>query len=56
MNIKDVKNNILNGKYDNDFIMLYGDSDFARERYSKALKGFVETFGEADDLKLFSAP
>ena len=56
MNIKDVKNNILNGKYDNDFIMLYGDSNFARERYSKALKGFVETFGEADDIKLFSAP
>ena len=56
MNIKDVKNNILNGKYDNDFIMLYGDSDFARERYSKALKGFAETFGEAENIKLFSAP
>ncbi len=49
---------INNGQYDRKFEALYGDDVAAqRERYVAAVKGFVETFGEATtDLMLFSAP
>ena len=36
MNICEIKSNIKNGKYDNDFAMLYGDIDSARKRYINA--------------------
>lgn len=56
MNIKDLKTAIESGKYSKDFVMLYGDADKAAERYSKAVDSFKEIFGDAEDVRLFSAP
>ena len=51
-----IKENILTGKYDNIFNMLYSDLDATKERYCKAVDRFTEIFGEADSVRLFSAP
>ncbi len=47
------------GYYDCAFSRLYGEDgvDTQRNRYAKAVEGFVETFGDgAEELMLFSAP
>ncbi len=50
-----IKNDILNGKFDNVFSVLYGDVDAARERYLKAVDSFAALYGE-HEVRLFSAP
>ena len=50
-----IKNDILNGKFDKIFETLYGDVNFARERYIKAVDSFEAIYGERD-VRLFSAP
>ena len=50
-----IKNDILNGKYDNMFKVLYGDVDAARERYANAVDSFESIYGERE-VRLFSAP
>ena len=50
---------IRDGGYDNAFSRLYGAAEVAvqRERYAKAVEGFVSTFGDSEEpLYLFSAP
>ncbi len=46
------------GRYDAAFARLYGEDNVAtqRERYSRAVCEYVNLFGDADDLALFSAP
>ena len=56
MNIKEIKSSIENGKFDQNFQMLYGDVNLAKERYSAAADSFVSIFREADGIRLFSAP
>ena len=56
MNIKEIKTYIENGKFDQDFQMLYGDVNLAKQRYSAAVDSFISIFGEADEIRLFSAP
>ncbi len=56
MNITEIKNNITSGKYDNDFTMLYGDANVARERYLSAVESFSSLYSETDNIRLFSAP
>ena len=56
MNIIQLKNAVESGKFDKDFALLYGDTKKAAQRYSKAVDSFREIFGEADGLRLFSAP
>ncbi|MBQ9544981.1 MAG: galactokinase [Clostridia bacterium] len=49
---------INNGGLDDKFASLYGENRItpARERYLRALKGFVDTFGDEDDAAIFSVP
>lgn len=56
MNVTDIKENILNGTFDTEFNMLYGDIDTPKKRYCEALSEFTELFGERDNVRLFSAP
>ena len=56
MNITEIKNNILNGKYDDDFLMLYGESENAKKRYYKACEEFEKLYPISKDVRIFSAP
>ena len=56
MNIAEIKNNILSGKYDNDFKMLYSDSENARKRYFAACEEFEKLYPVSKDVRIFSAP
>ena len=50
--------NIRDGLYDQMFSRLYGPENLEtqRRRYEQAVANFVRTFGERDNLLLFSAP
>ncbi len=50
-----IKNDILNGKFDKTFELLYGDVEFARKRYCDAVDSFEAIYGERE-VRLFSAP
>ncbi len=56
MTLQQVKSNIKSGKYDNDFVMLYGDSILARNRYYSACVEFEKLYGDKGDIRIFSAP
>ena len=56
MNTTQLKQSILDGKFDKEFIMLYGETDIARERYCEAVDEFVSLYGQRDNVRLFSAP
>lgn len=56
MNSTELKSAILNGKYDEEFIKLYGETQTARKRFSDAVDEFCTLYGDSDDLRLFSAP
>ena len=56
MNTTQLKQNILDGKFDKDFALLYGDINAAKERYIGAIDEFLNIYGERDNIRLFSAP
>ncbi len=56
MTLKDVKLNIQQGKYDNDFMMLYGETEKARVRYYDACVEFEKLYNNTEDIRIFSAP
>lgn len=56
MNIQELKQSIQNGKFDKEFIMLYGDVDAAKERYLDAADEFAKLYGDRDNIRIFSAP
>lgn len=56
MNTTQLKQNILNGRFDKDFTLLYGEAEIAKSRYSDAIDEFVNLYGERDNIRLFSAP
>ncbi len=56
MNSVDLKNKILNGCFDKEFIMLYGDANSAKERYIEAIDEFCAIYGSRDNIRIFSAP
>ena len=56
MKIADIKNKIQNGGFDNDFIMLYGDAQKARERYYEAVEEFEKLFPTENDVRLSLPP
>lgn len=56
MNSIELKNKIINGCFDKEFIMLYGDIASAKERYIDAVNEFCNIYGERDNIRLFSAP
>ncbi len=58
MNSIQLKQYIENGNLDAVFTDLYGADKVAyqRARYSEAIDGFTATYGDSDDLRLFSVP
>jgi len=54
MNIKEIKENLH--KIDMNTLYLTKDRDKYEKRFEKVLDGFYETFGENDNIRLFSAP
>lgn len=56
MNTTELKQSIINGKFDKDFTLLYGDIEIARERYINAVDEFLNLYGDRDNIRLFSAP
>ena len=56
MNTTELKQKILNGKFDKEFTMLYGETETPKARYSDAIDEFVNLYGERDNVRLFSAP
>ena len=56
MNTTELKQNILNAKFDKNFALLYGDVEAARLRYIDAVDEFVNLYGERENIRLFSAP
>ena len=56
MNTTELKQSIINGQFDKEFTMLYGETVMARARYSEAVDEFVNLYGDKDNVRLFSAP
>ena len=56
MNTTEIKQSILSGKFDKEFVLLYGDTQSAKERYADAVDEFVNLYGERDNIHIFSAP
>jgi galactokinase len=59
MNLKEMKNAVSQGKYDEKFVYLYGEDkvEYSRKRYCEAMDEFEEFFGYSDgDFYVFSAP
>ena len=58
MNSVQLKQYIISGELDSVFTDLYGADkiSYQRERYIEAIDCFVETYGDADGLRLFSVP
>ncbi|MBQ8741225.1 MAG: galactokinase [Clostridia bacterium] len=56
MNTTELKQNILNGKFDKDFMLLYGENEAAKVRFCEAVDEFQKLYGQRDNIHLFSAP
>ncbi|MEG2597233.1 MAG: galactokinase family protein, partial [Oscillospiraceae bacterium] len=58
MNLKKLKNDLLDGKLDEVLLPLYGsDQLFAQhERYLGALEAFADLYGEDHNVGIYSAP
>lgn len=56
MNLQELKSKILNGGFDKDFDILYGETEQAKVRYAEACDNFEELYGAREDMALFSAP
>lgn len=56
MNTNEIKSAIKSGLFDNSFNLLYGETENAKERYYSACESFEKLYGDADDIRIFSAP
>lgn len=56
MTLFEIKSNINNGKYDEQFEMLYSDALKARERFISACDEYEKLYGECQNVRIFSAP
>lgn len=56
MNITELKTYIANGGLSDQFSILYQDVEAAKMRYIEACDGFIEVYGEKENVRLFSAP
>ena len=56
MNVTELKNAILSGIFNNNFNLLYSNTEEAKTRYLKACDSFLQIYGQADNVRLFSAP
>lgn len=56
MNTTELKQSIINGKFDKDFTLLYGETETAKTRFCDAVDEFIKIYGCCDNIRLFSAP
>ena len=58
MNTTELLKFIADGKFDSTLKALYGEKNVSlqRERYIGAVKGYVEFYGEGENMRLFSVP
>ena len=56
MTLFEIKANIQNGKYDDQFSMLYPNVEMARERFISACDEYEKLYGECQNVRIFSAP
>lgn len=58
MNVKELITAIEQGKFDSIMTELYGTENLAhqKERYIAAVRGYEATYGDSDELRLFSVP
>ena len=56
MNISEIKSAVKDGKFNDKFNMLYGDTKTATARFCNAIDRFEQLYGNADNVRLFSAP
>lgn len=57
MNLERIKKSIVNGQFNEEFMLLYGDYSAPISRYSTACDEFSKYFGaDREGLRLFSAP
>ena len=56
MNILGAKTAIESGALNEQFAILYQDIEAAKKRYLKACDGFLEVYGDRDNIRIFSAP
>ncbi len=56
MRIAEIKNKIQNSGFDNDFLMLYGETEKSKTRYFDAVCEFEKLFKTENDIRIFSAP
>ncbi len=56
MNITELKQNINSGYFNDDFVKLYSDIEFAKNRYLKACEDYTEYFNTTDNMSMFSSP
>ncbi len=56
MNISEIKLAIADGRFNDEFNMLYGEYDTAAIRFTDALNSFKELYGDAEGIRIFSAP
>lgn len=56
MNTLELKQKILDGKFDKELNLLYGETQDSAKRYADAIDEFVNLYGERDNIRLFSAP
>ncbi len=56
MNLSAIKEKVLGGAFDKDFMVLYGETADASQRYAAACDEFRALYSERDDIALFSTP
>jgi galactokinase len=56
MTLSELKLNIQNGKYDDQFAMLYPDVAVAKQRFSEACDAYTEIYGDCQKVRIFTAP
>lgn len=56
MDINTLKQNIQSGKFDKEFVMLYGETEAAKQRYYEAVDEFENLYGDCGNVRIFSAP
>lgn len=56
MNINEIKSAVLDGKFDDSFRLLYGETELPRKRYAAACDSFKALYPESGEIRFFSAP
>lgn len=56
MSLQKIRTDLKTGGFDKDFELMYSSIDTAKQRYLKAVDEFEKLYGDAEEIRLFSAP